>query len=216
MLHQALKRFVEKPGQGMRKRAAQEEFFNLVNNRLQNQALHATRFNREIAADAMQETWKKIIRSAHTYDPSRANVTTWAAMIAKGCVAEQLRKHYANHPAGTSHGDAPEQEEGEVDDMAICPLPTAEDTVYGSQVVRAAAACMASLPSGVRPNYRLAFELSIDTDMTFADMARMLQEHTPEPPALNGEQVRRWVNEAARRMRECMTSRFNFDGASNA
>lgn len=221
LLHQALKRFVEEPEQGMRNRAAQEAFYNLVNKTLQRQALHATGFNREIAADAMQHTWERIIRSAHTYDPAKANVMTWASMIAKGCVADQLSKHYAHHPADAPRADthpaAPEGEgePGQGEDMAICPLPNGEDTVFRSQLLSAAAACMARLPSGARPNYRLAFELSIDKDMTFEEMARVLQEYTPEPPLLNGEQVRRWVRHAAHLMRECMTGRFNFDGGIN-
>lgn len=217
LLHQALKSFVAEPAQSLRQRAAQEAFYNLVNAKLQWQALRAARYNRELAADAMQDAWKKIILSAHTYNPAKANVMTWATTIAKRCVADQLRDHYDHHPADAPHqgaqGDGAEPGHG--DEMAICPLPTGEDAVFGSQVRRAAAACMASLPAGVRPNYRLAFELSISTELKLADMARVLQEHTPEPPELNAEQVRRWVNEAARRMRECMKRRFQLDGGIN-
>ena len=218
--YQSLKRFVNEPAQSRSQRAAQEAFYLLVNAKLERHALRMTQYNDDIAKAAMQDAWVKILQNAHTYNPAKSSVLTWASMITASCVKDELRDHYHHHPAGSASAGNAGSDDYDGDeqrhDIQACPMPSGEDVVYGKQVLNATAACLASLPAGARPNYRLAFELSLDPELTYADMASQLQQYTPEPPALNAEQVRRWVNEAARRMRECLTRRLGLHGGQHA
>lgn len=213
-----LRKFGDSGANGRAVERAQREFYNRIYKTIDLCALQTAKFNQEIAMVAVQETWLQILNTAHKYDPKRASVKTWVQGITRYCTLTELRKHYkevrvrdALRNGGTtvdiSDASADEDRPSDVLSSLVCPmLPLDEvaDAVYQQQVVAAAQACMETLPAGNDPNYRLAMELAVDTDLTYDGMMAVLQAHMPEDKLLNTERVRSWVREAAKRMRTCL------------
>ena len=217
-----LRKFGEPGANGRAAEQAQREFYHRIYKTIDLCALQTAKFNQDIAVVAVQETWLQILNAAHKYDPERSSVKTWVKRITQHCTLTELRKHYKevrvrdalrNGGATTEAHDAGADEDspGDVLSALVCPmLPRDEvaDGVYQQQVVAAAQACLETLPAGNDPNYRLAMELVLDDDMTYADMMTVLQAHMPEGKLLNSERVRSWVREAAKRMRACLVRKL--------
>lgn len=199
--------------------AARRAFYHGTVKTFDRQALFATGYNHELAKQAMQEAWIKIMGKAGSYDPARSKVMTWANTIIVRCAMDELRTHYKHHksPAttdaaadgpdapGTPWMDAPEHE-----DTPLCPTLPAEEGVYQDQVARITALCIEALPSNRGPNYRLAMELALDPDLSYADMTAAIQQHMPGE-TINPEQVRGWVRYAVKRMRACVSGRLGWN-----
>lgn len=49
--------------------------------------------NEELAEDALQETFIKIWKNAHKYDPKKAKLFTWLFRIARNTAIDKLRSH---------------------------------------------------------------------------------------------------------------------------
>lgn len=199
--------------------AARRAFYHATVKTFDRQALLATGYNQELARQAMQEAWIKIMNTAGRYDPSRGKVMTWAKAIIMRCAMDELRAHYRHHPTSAPAGQGGDAEEGsskgggtawtrppEHEEAAHCPVLPAEERLYQDQVARITALCIEALPGG-GPNYRLAMELALDPDLSYADMTALIQRQMPDQ-AINPEQVRGWVRYAAKRMRSCVSARL--------
>lgn len=211
--------------------AAHRKFYDHIARVLDRQALQATNYNEDLAAAAVQDAWLRILRKAETYDPSRATVKTWVKDITYKSAVDVLRKYYKhNRNTSLSNEDAvsdASQDAGhesavarsgadrwlapvsDPDEMA-CDLPSPEDNAYGSQLERVMRACLDTLPSGDGPNYRLAMELTLEEDLSYADMTVRLQDQTPPGVTINAEQVRGWVRQATQRMRRCVAAKLGW------
>ncbi|WP_181373125.1 RNA polymerase sigma factor [Massilia glaciei] len=197
-----LRKFGQPRGRGRDLDAAHTAFYNCLEKKLEKQALQSTRYNADVAKVAVQEAWVKIVRSAHSYDPKLASVETWAKLITRQCAIDQLRLLYKD-------GKLIEEDGGDFDSFA-CPLPPSADALYQKQVERAAALCIEALPSGKR-NYRLALELALDPDLSYADMTCRLQEQVQGDLILNTERVRGWVRHATELMRTCLDQKLGWN-----
>ncbi|WP_426194489.1 RNA polymerase sigma factor [Massilia sp. DWR3-1-1] len=195
-----LRKFADPGGNGRVAQAAHRAFYNSLHKTLDRQALQSTNYNQELARVAVQEAWIKILRSAHRYDPALASVETWAKMITRQCANDLLRSAYVTEKIF---------EPAEEPEAFACPLPQSDELLYQQQVEQATAQCIATLPSGRGPNYRLALELALDPDLSYADMTSRLQEQVQGGALLNAEQVRGWVRQALKRMRECINRKLD-------
>ncbi|VVE15510.1 sigma-70 family RNA polymerase sigma factor [Pandoraea pneumonica] len=211
------------PGDGSAAvKMAHREFYNRMAGALDRQALQATGFNDDLARQTVQEAWCRIVTGAQDYDPSRASVKTWVNMITRYCALDVLRVYYkhsrftddgAKLPddmSGNMAGDVPVDDP---DDIA-CEWPSAADGIYGDQIQRAVRKCLEALPAGKNPNYRLAMELALDEDLSYADMTVELQRTLPPDVFINAEQVRGWVKKARERMRGCVSRKLGMTSAS--
>ncbi|MES3024803.1 MAG: RNA polymerase sigma factor [Pseudomonadota bacterium] len=176
-------------------------FFNCLEKKLEWQALQSTRYNADIAKVAVQEAWIKIMSSAHSYDPKLASVETWARMITRRCAIDQLRLLVKDAKVIG--------EEGADFEAYACPLPQSDEGLYQKQVERAAALCLEALPSGKR-NYRLALELALDPELSYAEMTCRLQEQVLDDVILNTEKVRGWVRHAKELMGTCLQKKLGW------
>lgn len=197
--------------------AARRAFYHATVKAFDRQALLATGYNQELARQAMQEAWIKIMNTAGRYDPSRGKVMTWANAIIMRCAMDELRAHYRHHPTTAPAGQGDGDEEGnggaaswtgppEHEEAAHCPVLPVEERLYQDQVARITALCIEALPGG-GPNYRLAMELALDPDLSYADMTALIQRQMPDQP-INPEQVRGWVRFAVKRMRTCVSAKL--------
>ncbi|WP_087689551.1 RNA polymerase sigma factor [Pandoraea sp. PE-S2R-1] len=221
------------PGDGSAAvKLAHREFYNRMAGALDRQALQATGFNDDLARQTVQEAWCKIVTGAQDYDPSRASVKTWVNMITRYCALDVLRVHYkhsrfthddaedakpSGDPADTRNfgqiaGDAPMEDP---DDIA-CEWPSAADGIYGNQIQSAVRKCLDALPAGSNPNYRLAMELALDEDLSYADMTVEMQRTLPPGVLINSEQVRGWVKKARERMRGCVSRKLGLGKTSTS
>lgn len=208
--------------------AAHRKFYDHIARVLDRQALQATNYNEDLAVAAVQDAWLRILRKAETYDPARATVKTWVKDITYKSAVDVLRKHYKhNRNTSLSNEDVVSTDaDGEAfasrtgaghwlapvtdpDEMA-CELPSPEDRAYGSQLERVMRACLDTLPSGDGPNYRLAMELTLEEELSYADMTVRLQDQTPPGVLINAEQVRGWVRQATQRMRRCVSAKLGW------
>ena len=211
--------------------AAHRKFYDHIARVLDRQALQATNYNEDLAVTAVQDAWLRILRKAETYDPARATVKTWVKDITYKCAIDVLRKHYKHNrntplsnedaasakaegdamatPTGAGHwlATAPVSDP----DETACDLPSPEDRAYGSQLDRVMRACLNTLPTGDGPNYRLAMELTLEEELSYADMTVRLQEQTPPGVLINAEQVRGWVRAATQRMRRCVSAKLGWE-----
>lgn len=205
------------PGDGsVAVKMAHREFYNRMAGALDRQALQATGFNDDLARQTVQEAWCRIVTGAQDYDPSRASVKTWVNMITRYCALDVLRVHY-KHSRFTDDGakvldDMPDGVD-DPDDIA-CEWPSAADGIYGDQIQSAVQKCLEALPAGTNPNYRLAMELALDEDLSYADMTVELQRTLPPDVFINAEQVRGWVKKARERMRGCVSRKLGLTTAA--
>jgi DNA-directed RNA polymerase specialized sigma24 family protein len=199
---------------------ARHAFYNSTVKFFDRQALRATGYNQELAQQAMQEAWIKIARKAGTYDPAKGKVHAWANAIITRCALDQLRAYYRELKLRKALGGADQDSDGRYDGVAAagaqdggqaaCPVMPADEMVYQEQVARATALCVKALPCDNGPNYRLAMELTLDADLTFAEMTEVIQLQMPHG-TVNSEQVRGWVRQAVKRMRACVSARLGWD-----
>lgn len=194
-----LRKFGQVGGNGRMAEAAHRAFYNGLHKALDRQAMQATNYNQELAKVAVQEAWIKILRSAHRYDPALASVETWAKLITRQCANDLLRSAYVAEKTFALTDDLEE---------FVCPLPQGDEVLYQQQVELATAQCIAALPCDRGPNYRLALELTLDPELTYADMTIRLQEQVRGNLVLNVEQVRGWVRQAIKRMRACINRKL--------
>jgi RNA polymerase sigma-70 factor (ECF subfamily) len=195
-----LRKFGQPGGSGREIEAAHRAFYNCLHKTLDRQAMQATHYNQDIAKAAVQEAWIKILRSAHRYDPALASVETWAKLITRQCANDLLRSTYAVEKVHAATDEL---------DAFACPLPQGDEVLYQQQVERATAQCIEALPCDQGPNYRLALELALDPELTYADMTCRLQEQVRGNLILNAEQVRGWVRQAIKRMRACINKKLD-------
>lgn len=195
-------------------RAGQQAFYNRVRRPIEDEALYAAGFNRDIAAVAVQETWVKILRSAHTYDASKASVTTWVKLLARQCVTDELRKYYKHHPTDSSGATVSDDNAGPeaVHSGAACPRPSGEEQLYAKQILTATAACLDKLQASKWPNIQLAYTLYLDSDLTYEEVLQQMREVAPPSAVFNSENVRSWVNRARDQMRACLKRKLDLSG----
>lgn len=188
------------------KHRAQNDFYRLLQRDLDWTARSQAGFNEEIAQAAMQEAWLKIFRQADRYDPARGPVKQWARLITARCVIDELRAHYRD-PSRSARAPGKQPDEAwREDDLAgqQCPLPGADATLYGRQLERALRDCIALLPTGGGPNYRLTMELCLEPDISHADMLALLAAQQPEHRQINLAQVRGWIRQARVKVGACL------------
>ena len=82
--------------------------YDLYGRRLYALGVHLLR-DRGLAEDLVQETFVRLWRSAHRYDPRRSSVRTFVYTLARRAAVDLWRKS-SRHPAATA--DAPEPEDG--------------------------------------------------------------------------------------------------------
>lgn len=200
---------------------AQREFYELLKRDLDQHVKKLVNFNDDVAQVALQNAWVKIFVSGHTYDPKLSSVKTWAKMIGFQCAEDELRRLYSRQKLIVDiKKRAPEDEDGEdgpsdLDGFA-CSMPSAEDMLHAQQVQRAIAECIERLPHGRGPNYRLAMKLTLDEDLSYAEMKDILAAQSPQYAKLNAEQVRGWVRQAAARMKGCINEKLGLSGKDDA
>jgi DNA-directed RNA polymerase specialized sigma24 family protein len=201
--------------------AAQREFYEHLQRDLDLHIKQVVNFNEDLAQVALQNAWVKIFVSAHTYDPQLSSVKTWAKMIGFQCAKDELRRLYSRQKLIADIKPRPVQAD-DADDGAgdfdgyTCALPSAEDALHAQQVERAIAECIERLPHGRGPNYRLAMQLTLDDDLSYAEMKDILAAQSPQYTNLNAEQVRGWVRQAAARMKGCINEKLGLSGKGGA
>ncbi|WP_050463204.1 RNA polymerase sigma factor [Herbaspirillum autotrophicum] len=213
-----LQQFSTRNATGRSVQAAQREFYDSLVNELDQHAMSIVNYNRDLAQAALQEAWIKIFLSADRYDPRLASVKTWAKVITSQCANDELRRFY-KHEGKIERSNSPtDQGEDGVDplDGFACPLPGVDDQMYAQQVQRAIAECIESLPAGRGPNYRLAMKLTLDQDLSYAEMKDILAGQSARHADLNAEQVRGWVRQAVVRMKGCINLKLGLAGKGGA
>lgn len=208
--------------------AARRRFYYSTVKFFDRQALVRTGYNEELAKQAMQEAWIKMMTKPESYDPGKGKVVNWASGIINHCAMDALRFAYKirkrPRPKVARSEDKDEVEddyEDEIDDPndqalrdyeegAVCPALPADERLYQDQVARATALCIEALPRDHGPNYRLAMELALDPDLTYAQMTDIIQHQMPGE-TINAEQVRGWVRNAVKRMRACVNAKLGWN-----
>lgn len=217
--------------------SAHREFYRRVGPALGRQVLRGCGYNEELAKVALQETWLKVLRAAASYDPARSPVRAWVALLASQCVVDEMRKQYRHERwRGTSHAAGPDDDSGHDGDAASdapgsghgadndpaadlalsCPLFNApqqpDDAAHQSQWRQAALACLDSLSTrrhGAR--LRMAMELALAEDKTYAEMVDELQVHATGGQPIHDETVRGWVRTARDYLRGCLARKLRLE-----
>lgn len=114
-----------------------------------------------IAEDLTQDTWIKIWKSLHTFDPTKKFIT-WSFQIAKNTVIDHTRKHKFINIA-----DFGDQEIEIVDDA---PLP--EELLASEQVAEEVRDSINELG----PLYAQVILMHLDQELTFAEISDILGE----------------------------------------
>jgi RNA polymerase sigma-70 factor (ECF subfamily) len=97
------------------------------------------------AEEALQEAYIAVWRRAETYDPAKAGVIAWLAVLARNKAIDRLRRR--------SHASAPLDAAGEVADDA----PSALDLIESAEDAARLTACLAELEEKQQALIRAAF-----------------------------------------------------------
>lgn len=144
---------------------------------------------RELAEEALQESFVAIWDHARDYQEGLAAPMTWMSTIVRNKSFDVLRRH--RHEA--------ENDGGEFDDAVMAtlrdPVANPADLLQLSSEAKALAACMAALDE----QHRHAVGLAFFHDLSHSEVARRL--------ALPLGTVKTWIRRSLVRLHDCLTGR---------
>lgn len=175
-------------GAALKDALAFRKLYEASSPRLYGLALRILR-RRELAEEALQESFVSIWDHARDYQEGLAAPMTWMSTIVRNKAFDILRRY--RHEAEIGHGEFDEAVMATMRD----PVANPADLLQMSSEAKALAACMAALEEP----HRHAVGLAFFNDLSHSEVARQL--------ALPLGTVKTWIRRSLVRLHDCLTGR---------